>query len=68
MPCRHRVSPSLALNRIVVACGGSDYHAEEARIRRASLEMFPRHLLGAVPILYAGNLSSDQSPWVLGAI
>lgn len=49
-------------NRIVVACGGSDYHAEEARIRRASLEMFPRHLLGAVPILYAGNLSSDQSP------
>jgi len=49
-------------NRIVVVCAGEDYYAEEARFRRASLEMFPRHLLGAVPILYAGNLSSDQSP------
>ncbi len=49
-------------NRIVVVCAGDDYQAEEARFRRASLELFPRHLLGAVPILYAGNLSSDQSP------
>lgn len=49
-------------NRIVVVCAGDDHHADEVRFRRASLELFPRHLLGAVPILYAGNLSSDQSP------
>jgi N-methylhydantoinase A/oxoprolinase/acetone carboxylase beta subunit len=53
---------SAGSNRIVVVFGGEDYRGEEARFRRASLELFPRHLLGAVPILYAGNLSSDQNP------
>lgn len=51
---------SAGSNRIVVVCAGEDYTAEEARVRNTSLEMFPRHLLGAVPILYAGNLSGDQ--------
>lgn len=49
-------------NRIVVACAGDDYLEKEARFRRSSLKLFPRHLLGAVPVLYAGSLSSDQSP------
>jgi N-methylhydantoinase A len=52
---------SAGSNRIVVVCAGEDHRAEEARFRHASLELFPRHLLGAVPILYAGNLSSDPS-------
>jgi N-methylhydantoinase A/oxoprolinase/acetone carboxylase beta subunit len=52
---------SAGSNRIVVVSAGDDNHAEEARFRHASLELFPRHLLGVVPILYAGNLSSDQS-------
>ena len=52
---------SAGSNRLVVVCAGDNHHAEEARFRHASLELFPRHLLGAVPILYAGNLSSDQS-------
>jgi N-methylhydantoinase A len=52
---------SAGSNRIVVVCAGKDHHTEEARFRHASLELFPRHLLGAVPILYAGNLSSDPS-------
>jgi len=52
---------SAGSNRIVVVCAGDNHHAEEARFRHASLELFPRHLLGAVPILYAGNLSSDPS-------
>lgn len=49
-------------SRIVVSFSGEDHLAEEARFRRTSLELFPRHLLGAVPILYAGSLTSDQSP------
>jgi N-methylhydantoinase A len=40
--------------------GGGDYLQQEARFRRVTLAMFARHLLGAVPILYAGGLSSDQ--------
>jgi N-methylhydantoinase A/oxoprolinase/acetone carboxylase beta subunit len=47
-------------NRIVVSFSGDDYLAKEAHFRRISLELFPRHLLGAVPLLYAGSLSSDQ--------
>ncbi len=46
-------------NRLVVCFAGADYLQKEAHFRRVSLRLFPRHLLGAVPILYAGNLSSD---------
>jgi N-methylhydantoinase A len=48
-------------NRIIVVCTGDDYLQKEANFRSASLKLFPRHLLGAVPILYAGSLSSDQN-------
>ena len=51
---------SQGANRIVVSFSGDDYLAKEAHFRRTSLELFPRHLLGAVPLLYAGSLSSDQ--------
>ena len=47
-------------NRIVVSFSGDDYLAREAHFRRIALKLFPRHLLGAVPLLYAGSLSSDQ--------
>ena len=67
---QHRTALSNAVNRlcadgssrIVVACSGEDYLAHEAQVRRTALQLFPRHLLGAVPIIYAGSLSSDQSP------
>lgn len=49
-------------NRIVVTCSGDNYLEKEAHFRRVSLQLFPRHLLGAVPVLFAGALSSDQSP------
>ncbi len=51
---------SRGANRIVVAFS-DDHRAMEARFRRMSLSMFPRHLLGAVPILYAGSLSGDRN-------
>lgn len=49
-------------NRIVVGFDGDDYLEQEAHFRRVGLTMFPRHLLGAVPVLFAGSLSSDQHP------
>ncbi|WNC74190.1 hydantoinase/oxoprolinase family protein [Thalassotalea psychrophila] len=48
-------------NRIVVSFSGDDYLKKEASFRSLSFKLFPRHLLGAVPLLYAGSLSSDQN-------
>jgi len=48
-------------NRIIVSFNGQNYLADEARFRRTGLSLFPRHLLGAVPILFAGSLSGDQN-------
>lgn len=53
----------LSLNgasRIVVSYDGDDYLASEAQFRRANLALFPKHLLGALPVLFGGSLSSDQ--------
>jgi N-methylhydantoinase A/oxoprolinase/acetone carboxylase beta subunit len=46
-------------NRIVVSFGGSEYGGDEARFKAAALEKFPRHLLGVVPVLCAGDLADD---------
>lgn len=48
-------------NRIVVSFGGTGYRQDEARFKKAALEKFPRHLLGVVPILCAGDLVDDFS-------
>lgn len=47
-------------NRIVVSLGGASLAADEAKVKRIALLKYPRHLLGAVPILYSHQLSDDK--------
>ena len=47
-------------NRIVVSLGGAALAADEAKVKRIALLRYPRHLLGAVPILYSHQLSDDR--------
>lgn len=51
---------SQGANRIVVSLGGETLVADEARVKRVTLLRYPRHLLGAVPILYSHQLSDDH--------
>lgn len=51
---------SQGANRIVVSLGGEALVADEARTKRVTLLRYPRHLLGAVPILYSHQLSDDH--------
>lgn len=46
-------------NRLVVSLGGDRLADDEIKVKRAVLERYPRHLLGAVPILYSHQLSDD---------
>lgn len=46
-------------NRLVVSFSGADFEALENRFRLVALRKYPRHLLGAVPILYGSDLTSD---------
>ena len=43
--------------RLVVAISGA---AQEARIKRLLLQLYPRHLLGAVPLLFSWELVADS--------
>lgn len=47
-------------NRIVLALDGDDHAARELAFRRVFLRCFPRHFLGAVPLLLAHQLSDDR--------
>src|SRR5450830_19400 len=51
---------SQGANRIVVSLGGKALVHDEARTKRVTLLRYPRHLLGAVPILYSHQLSDDH--------
>jgi N-methylhydantoinase A len=51
---------SRGANRLVVSLGGDTLTEDESRIKRLTLLRYPRHLLGAVPILYSHNLSDDS--------
>lgn len=51
---------SQGANRIVVSLGGDALVADEARVKRITLLRYPRHLLGAVPIVYSHQLSDDD--------
>lgn len=44
---------------LVVSLHGAEGPAEEARVKRAFLRLFPRHLLGAIPVLYSHELVED---------
>lgn len=48
-------------NRIVLALAGDDHAARELEYRRVFLRCFPRHFLGAVPLLLAHQLTDDAS-------
>ena len=48
-------------NRVVVSFDGAEYGQDEARFKAAALEKFPRHLLGVVPVLCAGDLADDSN-------
>ncbi|WP_029920825.1 hydantoinase/oxoprolinase family protein [Nevskia soli] len=50
---------SRGANRLVVSLGGGKLVEDESRIKRLALLRYPRHLLGAVPILYSHQLSDD---------
>jgi N-methylhydantoinase A/oxoprolinase/acetone carboxylase beta subunit len=47
-------------NRLVVCLDGPDRVANEKRIKRIILVKYPRHLLGAIPVLFAHELTSDD--------
>lgn len=47
-------------SRIVVSFGGADFSATENAFRKIALRKYPRHLLGAVPMLYGSDLSVDR--------
>ncbi len=47
-------------SRIVIAFSGDDRAPAEASLKRALLLAFPPHLLGAVPILFAHELTGDE--------
>ncbi|MFZ2951208.1 MAG: hydantoinase/oxoprolinase N-terminal domain-containing protein, partial [Desulfuromonadaceae bacterium] len=46
-------------NRLVVSFGGKDFIESESAFKKVALRKYPRHLLGAVPILYGSDLSTD---------
>lgn len=46
-------------NRLVLALNGDDYGARERRFRRLFLQKYPRHFLGAVPLLLTHELTHD---------
>ena len=45
--------------RLVVAVGGPNGADEEGRIKSLLLRLYPRHLLGAVPLLFSWELVAD---------
>lgn len=46
-------------NRLVVSFDGKDFKDGENRFMKIALRKYPRHLLGAVPILYGSDLGTD---------
>lgn len=47
-------------NRLVVSFDGKSFIEGENLFRKIALRKYPRHLLGAVPILYGSDLGSDS--------
>ncbi|MFW7269775.1 hydantoinase/oxoprolinase family protein [Gluconacetobacter sp. Hr-1-5] len=48
-------------NRLVVSFGGTNFRTLEDHFKKIALRKYPRHLLGAVPILYGSDLTTDQA-------
>src|SRR6266496_2537562 len=47
-------------SRVVVSIGGPDGAAQEKRVKRLLLRLYPRHLLGAIPLLFSWELAADR--------
>ncbi|MCB1909684.1 MAG: hydantoinase/oxoprolinase family protein [Rhodocyclaceae bacterium] len=47
-------------NRLVVSFGGADFESVEDRFKKVVLRKYPRHLLGAVPVLYGCDVAMDR--------
>lgn len=52
---------SMGANRVVVCFESDDAKAQEALFKRVAFDNYPRHLLGAVPMLFASELVDDVS-------
>lgn len=48
-------------NRIVISVAGANKAAIEAMIKRKLLHAYPPHLLGALPLLFAGEVAEDSN-------
>lgn len=53
---------AMGANRIVVSFAETGFVAVEDLFRKVALRKYPRHLLGAVPMLYGSDLSVDTDP------
>jgi N-methylhydantoinase A len=51
---------SQGANRLVVSLGGPTMVKDEKKIRNIILRKYPRHLLGAVPVLFSHELVEDN--------
>lgn len=47
-------------NRVVISLGGKNFEQRENQVKKVVLRRYPRHLLGAVPVLYGCDLSKDE--------
>lgn len=47
-------------NRLVVSFDGANFREVEDRFKKIALRKYPRHLLGAVPVLYGSDLTVDS--------
>jgi N-methylhydantoinase A len=47
-------------SRLVVAIGGEDGAAQERRVKNHLLRLYPRQLLGAIPLLFSWELVADR--------
>lgn len=52
---------SQGASRIVVACGGDDVTEIEVAVRSIAANKFPKHLLGAVPLLFSHEVADDAN-------
>lgn len=52
---------SVGANRLIISINGSDYKEKETTLKRMILDKYPRHMLGAVPVLLSNELIDDQN-------
>ncbi len=51
---------AVGASRLVVSIGGTEGAAQEKRVKQMLLRLYPRHLLGAIPLLFSWELAADR--------